>query len=152
MSVYQSSTLKSSKCSHHNNFYQYLADTDGCRCIFVHTCTHTHTRILSCNIFTKKINHVYRVEQHGQFVFHIRKEWKMRISPFLVTELKAGHCQHLCVWNRMCRYMLYVADQWSCLVELPCSYGFETLKGNTPLLQTWVTKQSSSVYVKFRFF
>lgn len=54
---------------------------------------------------------------------------------FLVTELEAGHCQHLCEAECVHMNSSLLTNKIHCLVELPCSYGFETLKGNMPLLQ-----------------
>lgn len=71
---------------------------------------------------------------------------------FLVTELETGHCQHLCEAECVDMNSSLLTNKIHCLVELPCSYGFETLKGNMPLLQRWVMKQLGSVYVKFWFF
>lgn len=54
---------------------------------------------------------------------------------FLVTELEAGHCQHLYEAECVDMSSSLLTNKIHCLVELPCSYGFETLKGNMPLLQ-----------------
>lgn len=54
---------------------------------------------------------------------------------FLVRELEAGHCQHLCEAECVDMSSSLLTNKIHCLVELPCSYGFGTLKGNMPLLQ-----------------
>lgn len=84
--------------------------------------------------------------------FTLEEDIKWVFLSFPVTELEAGHCQPLCEVECVDMSSSLLTNKIHCLVELPCSYGFEALKGNMPLLQRWVMKQLASVYVKFWFF